>query len=354
MRFGNLLIGVASQWLSQQGKNGAMPPGHNGPYFDQETPVRNTAHWLQLFLLAYELSNEERFEVAAQRCMAYLLKVAPKPGCSYDHRSAAGKDRCNGLIGQAWTIEALAAAHEHFGEAACLETAQSLVATHPFDAERCLWHRVNPDGEVLPPDNVFNHQLWFAAAASQVAPPESPNRVCIEQFLARLPENMLLARNGRIQHLVQEPSIVWRRRVKFFLMRDLGLKALVKEVGYHLFNLYAFAMMHRTLAPDFPELRRILDYVLTDEFLSEIAGSPYSYEYNPPGFEYPAVWSVFFTDREGYEKPERWIIEQVRRTYSPGTFLFQSSSGDYATLTARLYECKLWERSLFDTHCFDE
>lgn len=26
-----------------------MPPGHNGPYFDVETPIRNTAHWLTFF-----------------------------------------------------------------------------------------------------------------------------------------------------------------------------------------------------------------------------------------------------------------------------------------------------------------
>ena len=29
-----------------------MPPGRNGPYRDEATPVRNTAHWLGLFNMA--------------------------------------------------------------------------------------------------------------------------------------------------------------------------------------------------------------------------------------------------------------------------------------------------------------
>ena len=30
--------------------NHHMPPGHDGPHFDVETPVRNTSHWLLTYL----------------------------------------------------------------------------------------------------------------------------------------------------------------------------------------------------------------------------------------------------------------------------------------------------------------
>ena len=39
--------------------NKIMAPGHNGPYQDQETPIRNNAHWAMIFIKAFELSKKE-------------------------------------------------------------------------------------------------------------------------------------------------------------------------------------------------------------------------------------------------------------------------------------------------------
>lgn len=40
----------ASVGLDLQRKNGSMPPGMNGPYGEEETPVSNTCHWVITFL----------------------------------------------------------------------------------------------------------------------------------------------------------------------------------------------------------------------------------------------------------------------------------------------------------------
>ena len=48
----------ASSALKLQRDDGSMPPGWNGPYRQQETPVRNTAHWLITFLKAYEITED--------------------------------------------------------------------------------------------------------------------------------------------------------------------------------------------------------------------------------------------------------------------------------------------------------
>ena len=56
-----VIVSSASAALTLQRDDGSMPAGHNGPYYDPETPVRNTAHWLITFSRAYELSGAERF-----------------------------------------------------------------------------------------------------------------------------------------------------------------------------------------------------------------------------------------------------------------------------------------------------
>ena len=38
--------------LKLQNPKGEMPAGHNGPYQDPETPIRNTAHWIVSFAKA--------------------------------------------------------------------------------------------------------------------------------------------------------------------------------------------------------------------------------------------------------------------------------------------------------------
>ena len=41
----DLIFLSAQKGLEILNENGQMPSGHNGPYFDEETPVRNNAHW---------------------------------------------------------------------------------------------------------------------------------------------------------------------------------------------------------------------------------------------------------------------------------------------------------------------
>ena len=76
-----------------------------------ETPVRNTAHWLITMLKAYEISNETKFKDSAWRAVQYLLSPSARPmNATFFCRTNPEKDFCNGLVGQAWIIEALAIA----------------------------------------------------------------------------------------------------------------------------------------------------------------------------------------------------------------------------------------------------
>ena len=62
----------AAAAIALQAPDGAMPPGHNGPYHDPETPVRNTSHWLITFLKAHDISGRKQF-LEAVRCSHHLI-----------------------------------------------------------------------------------------------------------------------------------------------------------------------------------------------------------------------------------------------------------------------------------------
>ena len=94
MLFKELFINItANASATQDHSAGSMPAGHNGPYHDPETPVRNTAHWLITYLKAFELSGESRFKIAAEKCVQYLTDDgSPRKNHTYLMRHKEGKD----------------------------------------------------------------------------------------------------------------------------------------------------------------------------------------------------------------------------------------------------------------------
>ena len=69
------LVKSAIKALTLQHEDGSMPAGHNGPYFDLETPVRNTGHWLMTFLKVYSITKKKIFFNAAQKALDYGKKL---------------------------------------------------------------------------------------------------------------------------------------------------------------------------------------------------------------------------------------------------------------------------------------
>jgi hypothetical protein len=179
----------ATAALSLQSCDGSLPPGHNGPYHDPETPVRNTGHWLITFLKAHDLSGDPRFHDAASRAARYLSSNAARPhDATFVHRTSLYKDNCNGLIGQAWTIEALVAGADRLDMPHLTALAKKVFLLHEFDGEFGLWQITEIDGSSLGYDPTFNHQLWFAAAGSLIPGAQIEEQVLL--FLDLVPANM--------------------------------------------------------------------------------------------------------------------------------------------------------------------
>jgi hypothetical protein len=349
VRLSDLIVRSSGAALAIQSSDGAFPPGRNGPYGDPETPVRNTAHWLVSLLKAYEVSGLDRFREAARRAVEYLASDAARPmRGAFLCRTNPRKDLCNGLIGQAWAIEGLAVAAAALEAPRYAEIAREVFLLHPFDHRPGLWERMNVDGGRIGVDEAFNHQLWFAAAGALASRGgEDPAMGRVRRFLDRTLESHLrVALSGRIRHALPPLTpAAWLRRQA---QRARHLPAerrhrVRKEVGYHAFNLYAFALLRRHV-PDHAlwtskKLRSALGFVGGSAYRQGLEGNEFGYPYNPPGFEVPFALHVFAAaSTDGSATACRWIEEQLRRCYDPVAAMMSRGGADPATLAARLYE----------------
>ncbi|MFC6613900.1 hypothetical protein ACFQAS_02825 [Halopenitus salinus] len=274
----------ARDGLDLQRDDGSFPPGRNYTYDEPETPVRTTSHWLLVLTKAYKISRETVFEDAANSAIDYLLSDDVRPsGFTYHCRNVESKDKCNGLVGQAAPIRALARTSEVFERSDARETAEEVFRLHPFSEELGLWERVETDGSTLSFDRTLNHQIIFSAAAAEIAPTVNIIEERIGNFLDHLSTNMRLHSNGLIKHYVRPRfidticsiSCAPRRRYDM-LINEIAFhyysysdERRKKERGYQTVNLNALSK----LKPIFPnhefwrceKLSRALDFVRDNE-----------------------------------------------------------------------------------------
>lgn len=329
----------------QDSTTGAMPAGQNGPYGDPETPVRNTSHWLITFLAAHRIGGDGVFREAAGRAADYLGSRDARPtGTAFWHRMNPEKDSCNGLIGQAWTIEALAEASAPLGRPDLAALGEEVFLLHPQEPATGVWRRVGADGTRLPIDPTFNHQLWFAAAGALLARDAGGEvEARVLRFMDRLDDLISLYPSGLIHHPLRM-RLPQRSRIRFALNRWGEWKhrdhLRYKAEGYHAFNLYAFALL-KGRYPDHafwsgPSFLALWRYARSPEFRAALDGNRYAYPYNPPGWEMPFALEVF--DGSDAAMQESWLAEQVRRGFDPATGLVSRGAPDPSTHAARLYE----------------
>lgn len=352
MLLSDIIFQSAQAALQLQLKDGAFPPGCNGPYRDTETPVRNTAHWLITMLKAYEISKESRFKDSVWRAVKYIISPENRPlNATFFCRKNPEKDFCNGLIGQAWVIEALATAGIKLEDPKYIELAKNVFILHPFDYKVGLWRRVNVDGSYNSFDTTFNHQLWFASAGSLIDR-DSDNSISsmITRFLDCVLESHLnIDRSGRIIHVISKPSSK-RDRISelIYLLRrpnnshKTNNQIAYKEIGYHAFNMYAFSMLKQYI-PDHPlwksnKFLLTLEFMNKADFINGLENNIYGYSYNLSGFEVAFTIQEFRSLLSFSKSKEWWVAQQLRRCYDKDYKMLNRSTEDKVTLAARLYE----------------
>lgn len=370
MNASELVVRSAEAFLPLQREDGSFPSGHNGPYYDDELPLRNTAHLLILMLGAHRASADEQYREAALRALDYVTASERRPmGATWWLRKKPEKDFSNGVIGQAWVIEALAFAADVLQKQELNSLAEEVFLLHPFDADRGRWRVVNVDGSHAPVDMTFNHQLWFAAAGSYLMHHEDI-ALRVRRFMDTLDSNLGLYENGLVVHALgglRNSALPLRRRLKQAVKSRLTGQGrpnhadpvLNKAIGYHAFNTYAFGMLFDNL-PDhafwqsttFSRMleflqtgwyRDGLDYYTPDPAHATARQLPFNrfgYAYNPPGIEVAYTIKTFkahFGDSHAALMDE-WLDRQQVKTLDPQTSLMTRNTDDAATLSARVYE----------------
>lgn len=335
--------------IDQQNDDGSFLNGHNGPYFDNETPVRNTSHWLFTLCSLYERYGDIKYSIAANKAVDYLLSKKARPmNASFWCRTNPKKDFCNGLIGQAWVLEALIKAYEVLKRQECYDIAEEVYLMHPWDNNNKIWHRLNVDGSYGGHDGTFNHQLWFGAVTGFLNNTEDAI-IRSKEFFEYVVPKLGLYNNGVIFH--NTPLIRYKfksnkptdiLRYLFQLSETTKQKKIFwsKSIGYHGFNLYALCL-YKYKYPDhlFWEskmFRKILSAIGNKKFIKQQGNNKYSYPYNPTGIELAFVLETFKPDE--YDSALWWLKEQCNQTLEPGYSIMTNHSNDKITSQARIYE----------------
>ncbi len=344
MKLYDILTKTSESGIKLQRDNGSMPPGHNGPYHIDETPVRNTSHWLITFLKAYEISGDKRYKKAAKKATQYLLsEEARSHRHTFHHLKTDGK-KCNGLIGQAWTVEALLKASEYLDQDELVETAAEVFKMHKFYESRGLWYIKEIDGRDLSIDFVFNHQLWFAAVGSMFDKNKYPEiHRKVKTFMENLESNLGIYKDGLIKHPVSYIPLNKKgirrflSKVKWTIFRKKKRK---NCAGYHPFNLYGFALLKENYPEisfwDSEKFKKTIDFVLNKKSLEMMKESEYGFDYNVCGIEVAYSLNKFCDDKESVEK--KYLEEQLNRNYDFEKNLLCKNTTDQNTLSARIYE----------------
>jgi len=363
----DIIVRSSRQALRLKGKKKFMPPGHDGPHYDEETPVRNSSHWLITFLKAYDITKDEKFREASIDLAEYLISKDARPmDANFFHRKNPEKDFCNNLIGAAWTIEALVEASKKLKKNKYKKIAKEVFLMHDFNKEIGLWYRRNVDGSKGSIDHTFNHQLWFAAAGSMIGKNKNINK-----FLDMTPKLMRVNPDGLIDIGIRKHSKNTFKRIFYsldFLFNTSKIRKKInyyKAVGYQGFHLYGFALLYK----NFPDHRfwetkifqKSLLYILTDEYKKSLdkpidfdtkkripkgtkilIHNRYGYAYNPPGFENAYAILIFkklLPDDIDYKKlASYWISKQINHCYNFKENMMNKNTHDPLTLAARLYE----------------
>ncbi len=329
---------------------GYIPGGVNGPYFDLETPVRNSSHALILFSFLYRHTKEIEYLSQAQKLKNFLNnpKLFSENGV-YIHRQKAGKDWCNGVIGQAWVVESLNIASSLLEDEELHQAAHQAAASFSFDRSVKAWAAYDPGSKSRKIDYTLNHQLWYAASISELNDSRYVDEVV--QFLDHLVAFGFQTRNdGLVNHQFYAKSTKsWalRTRYEFAYKRKLQA-ASQKEIGYHLYNLYPLARLFKIL-PSHPlfstdKFLSAIRYAQSDGFLEALQRNKYAFPYNSPTFEFPLILktfsSLFQNDRITAIENFIWSETNLFALDESGNHftLEVDEVDDPITLTTRAYE----------------
>lgn len=345
--------------------------GNNGPHKHKETEARVLSHWISCSSYVYEFTNENRYKDFALELSKALLRNELRPyGKTFYHREIQNKDKCNGLIGQAWSLEALINLYRITKNEKYIKEGLELYFLHEFDYDQGLWNICEISGEDLGLDLTFNHQLWFAAVASELNNYSNSVKIKkhLDRFMKMLQYNCSIF-DGLVVHPIERNTKLNTKSLSFKkeqIKKMIGqilrrhnllptrfqtekknitfyLKNSEFSIGYQAFNLYAYAILKKTYPKHLfwgsKKFVRAVN-ILTDlKFKEKLKSNNFSYSYNNPAFEIPYILSVFKPNslNDNISEIKEHFDLFCRDFFQIETLKIHSSPDDI-TLEARIYE----------------
>lgn len=345
-----VLLCFARVAVRAQRPDGGFEPGRNGPHQHRMTDARITGHWALTLLAAHRISRLAVFRDAALLAFKRLLSKDIFVKQSYFlHRVDARRDETNGLIGQAWSIEALAIGGHLLGEPRLLEAARGVATRQSFDDDLGLWQKSPPQGKPRLLEMTANQQAWFAGAVSLLNPPKDSvlgNR--LTRFLDRADSNFRHRTSGRFNLRIR--PVTWPDSAKKLLLDAYRHKTVErKESAYHAFHLVGLANVKSWCDLhsywESTSFQSAIHFALQQIRSSQLAENPFGLTYNVNGFLFPSIVAAFHV-----RTPNR-----LDEAFSEQLSLFRrrlshSSSNpdvDWVTFESRIYEYARY-RLLYD------
>jgi hypothetical protein len=339
--------------IKRQASDGSMPPSHNGPWRNKDSSVRTTSHYAILWCKLYQYTAKKTYHTAALKAGFYLLSNKSRPTKKLFYCRSDGRDVTNGLIGQAWAIEALVELYKVTHKKKFITLAKKIFLMHKFDKQKRLWNSCNLDGKSVTINETFNQQIWFAAMGANIIDTYRKTKKISESisiFISNLNQLMKVHSNGLIIHNINANSNL-KKIINNYLFRKIHIPALGNNVnlkyvenGYHSFNLYGFAILKNTkeyCQIEFwksKKFQKAIAYIDTNEYYDNIRDNIFSFKYNPSGTENAYAILTFFKDSRNIKKAKDWIKKQIKNRE------IKDNKADSELEHARIYElCRLYE-----------
>lgn len=348
---------------------GRVETGVNGPYNDKETNVRNLSHLIVITSIELIVFGRIEYRPILEQLSKDLLSY--EENGLYVMRNKEGKDKCNGVIGHAWVMEAYIYLYKSLNDEFFLQKAYQIYKRHDFNKKIGLWHRPAKECNYFAIDYTLNHQLWFAAISSELYQLNGNLDILndIELFMKLLKKNMGVDSDGLILHFVKR-KIGTLSRIKMSIkislesFRRLLRKPsyLYKELGYHSFNIVAFARLKLVLEDNsFWEskiFRKALEFISSGDLANKLLNSDfgndislnnelindydnainvYGFPYNVTGFEILYIGSVFKNNISG-DLISEFLDKQFLYTYDEEHNCLGINCFDRVTINYRIYE----------------
>lgn len=342
--------------------------GHNGPYYDKEFAGRNISHWICTFGEFYIKTGYEKYKIAVEKLSKYYVNNYDFINGVYNCRDSKNKDHINGTIGNAWIIQGLVYCTKVLNNDFFINRAISIFKNFTFDKKNGMWNRIDIDKKNLGLDITYNHQLWFAAAGTEILNIKYDEEIfeMINIFLDKSKRNFCILYNGLIYHFANNYNNLFefaKNKLKFLRHNFeifFNVKSLeYKEIGYHMFNLYGFSIIYKYFNENIffknYKIKKAYSFCTTQKFKNSLFSksrtkdvtnlksnnvalemNTYAFPYNSPAFEWPFIQETF--ENFNYEMADNFMNYQFDKTFNVNEMKFLHNTEDVETLNSRIYE----------------